>query len=94
MKARLIAKAKEVRDEGDIVEIVIWQVPVPVAPCHHDCKYRLFFGQPAERLSASTTSAAKGTTAIRRMAKAFTGLSLWISSWLTFRSSSNFGANP
>jgi hypothetical protein len=30
MQARLIAKAKEVRDDGSIVEIVIWQVPTPV----------------------------------------------------------------
>jgi hypothetical protein len=35
MKARLIAKAKEVRDDGSIVEVVIWQVPTPVLPCTH-----------------------------------------------------------
>ena len=60
MKARLIAKAKEVRDNGDIVEIVIWQVPVPVAPCHHDCKYRLFFGQPGREVVRLDNERGKG----------------------------------
>jgi Family of unknown function (DUF6516) len=44
MQARLIAKAKEVRDDGAIVEIVIWEVPVPVLPCTHSYKYRLYYG--------------------------------------------------
>jgi hypothetical protein len=44
MQARLIAKAKEVRDDGSIVEIVIWQVPTPVLPCTHSYKYRLYYG--------------------------------------------------
>ena len=44
MSAILIAKAKEVRDDGSIVEIVIWEVPVPVLPCTHKYKYRLYYG--------------------------------------------------
>jgi Family of unknown function (DUF6516) len=44
MQARLIAKAKEVRDDGSIVEIVIWQVPTLVLPCRHSYKYRLYYG--------------------------------------------------
>jgi hypothetical protein len=43
MQARLIAKAKEVRDDGSIVEIGIWQVPTPVLPCRHSYKYRLYY---------------------------------------------------
>jgi hypothetical protein len=44
MKATLIAKAKEVRDDGSIVEIVIWELPAPVLPCTHEYKYRLYYG--------------------------------------------------
>ena len=44
MKAMLLARAKEVRDDGSIVEVVIWELPEPVPPCLHKFKYRLFFG--------------------------------------------------
>ncbi len=44
MPARLIARAKEVRDDGSVVEIVIWELPQPVPPCGHVYKYRLYFG--------------------------------------------------
>jgi Family of unknown function (DUF6516) len=44
MSATLIAKAKEVRDDGSIVEIVIWEVPTPVPPSTHCYKYRLYYG--------------------------------------------------
>ena len=46
MKAALIAQAKEVRDDGSIVEIVVWELAEPMPPCTHAYKYRLFFGQP------------------------------------------------
>jgi hypothetical protein len=45
MSAVLIARAKEVRDDGSIVEIVIWEVPTPIAPSSHSYKYRLYFGK-------------------------------------------------
>ena len=44
MKATNIAQAKEVRDDGSIVEVVIWQLPEPLAPSQHSFKYRLFYG--------------------------------------------------
>ena len=44
MKATPLARAKEVRDDGSIVEVVIWELPEPVPPCLHKFKYRLFFG--------------------------------------------------
>ncbi|MEB3292802.1 MAG: DUF6516 family protein [Synechococcales bacterium] len=44
MSATLIANAKEVRDDGSIVEIVIWEVPTPVPPSTHFYKYRLYYG--------------------------------------------------
>jgi hypothetical protein len=36
--------AKEVRDDGSIVEIAIWQLPEALPPSRHTFKYRLYFG--------------------------------------------------
>ena len=44
MPAALIAKAKEFRDDGSIIEIVIWELSEPVKPSTHSYKYRLYFG--------------------------------------------------
>ncbi len=44
MKATRIAHAKEVRDDGSIIEIVVWQLPEPLLPCVHCFKYRLYYG--------------------------------------------------
>jgi len=44
MPAVLLARAKEVRDDGSIVEIVIWELPEPVPPSRHRYKYRLYYG--------------------------------------------------
>ena len=48
MSARQIARAKEIRDDGSIVEIVIWELNSPLRPCEHHFKYRLFFGTAGE----------------------------------------------
>lgn len=45
MRARSIAALKEVRADGSVVEIVVWQVPEPIAPSAHSYKYRLYFGK-------------------------------------------------
>jgi hypothetical protein len=44
MRATAILRAKEIRDDGTIVEIVVWRVPQPLKPCKHLFKYRLFCG--------------------------------------------------
>ena len=44
MGAISIARAKEVRDDGSIVEIVIWELIEPLPPSTHRYKYRLCFG--------------------------------------------------
>ena len=44
MDAVPLARAKEVRDDGSIIEIVIWQLPEPLPPSMHTYKYRLYFG--------------------------------------------------
>lgn len=46
MKATRLVHSKEVRDDGSIVEIVVWEVPEPSRPCVHRYKYRLFYGLP------------------------------------------------
>lgn len=48
MKATLLARTKEVRDDGSIVEIVIWELTEPLSPSRHRFKYRLFYGRPGE----------------------------------------------
>jgi hypothetical protein len=40
-----IAALKEVRADGSVVEIVVWQVPEPVHPSTHSYKYRLYYGK-------------------------------------------------
>lgn len=42
----MLAHSKEVRDDGAIVEIVVWEVPEPLRLCVHRYKYRLFYGLP------------------------------------------------
>ncbi|MEA3643275.1 MAG: DUF6516 family protein [Lamprobacter sp.] len=44
MAASLLAHAKEIRDDGSIVEMVVWELSEPLPPCRHRYKYRLFFG--------------------------------------------------
>lgn len=48
MKARLLARTKEVRDDGTIVEVVVWSLPEPLPPSEHCFKYRLYYGRPGE----------------------------------------------
>jgi hypothetical protein len=48
MKAIPLARTKEVRDDGTIVEVVIWELPEPLLPSRHLFKYRLFYGMPLE----------------------------------------------
>ena len=44
MAAEPIIRAKEVRDDRSVVEIVVWRLAQPLAPCTHLYKYRLYFG--------------------------------------------------
>jgi hypothetical protein len=45
MRAVLLAHSKEVRDDGSIVEVVIWELPEALPPSTHRYKYRLFYGR-------------------------------------------------
>jgi hypothetical protein len=44
MPAVLVAQAKEIRDDGSIIEIVVWELSEPLAPSTHRYKYRLYYG--------------------------------------------------
>ena len=44
MDAESIARVKEVRDDGSVVELVVWRLAQPLSPCVHPYKYRLYFG--------------------------------------------------
>ena len=44
MPAVPVAKAKEFRDDGSIVEVVVWTLSAPLTPSKHSYKYRLYFG--------------------------------------------------
>lgn len=44
MDAVPLARAKEVRGDGSIVEIVIWELSEPLPPSTHPYKYRLYYG--------------------------------------------------
>lgn len=40
----LLAQAKEVRDDGSVIEIIVWELSEPLAPSAHRYKYRLYYG--------------------------------------------------
>jgi hypothetical protein len=44
MRAVLWSHAKEIRDDGSIVEIMIWELDEPLPPSTHRYKYRLYYG--------------------------------------------------
>ena len=48
IKATPLARTKEVRNDGSIDEVVIWELPEPLPPCTHRYKYRLFFGSDGD----------------------------------------------
>ena len=44
MKAVLLARTKDVRSDGSIVEVVIWELSASLPPSTHPYKYRLYYG--------------------------------------------------
>ncbi len=47
-------------DDGAIVEMVIWRVPLPVPPSTHGLKYSLFYGRPGVRMVGYDNERGKG----------------------------------
>ncbi len=60
MEAKRILKDRTVYEGGYIQEMVIWEVPQPVAGSEHHYKYRLFFGLPGERIVGYDNERPKG----------------------------------
>ena len=58
--ATLIFKDRYTYEDGDIVEMTIWQVPEPVPPGEHFLKYSLYYGRPGMRLVGYDNERGKG----------------------------------
>lgn len=54
------ASTKELRDDGSIIEVVIWELPEPLAPSMHRYKYRLYFGWPGREVVRYDNERGKG----------------------------------
>jgi len=50
MKATLIFKHKTIYEDGAILQVVVWKVPVQVPGSTHDFKYRLYYGEKKREL--------------------------------------------
>ena len=44
MTAVLLARTKDVRSDGAIVKVVVWQLSEPLSPSTHVYKYRMYYG--------------------------------------------------
>jgi hypothetical protein len=60
LKARLLYSFKQSYDDGAALEMVIWEVPRPVAGSAHPCKYRLYYGYPGRRVVGYDNETGKG----------------------------------
>ena len=60
MKAKRIFYDKALLPEGFILEMVIWQLPVPSKERPHGLKYRLFYGRDGVRLVSYDNERGKG----------------------------------
>ena len=60
MKAIQVIKAKEIREDNTIVEVVVWRLPASLEPCTHKYKYRLFYGVPGACRVRSDNELGKG----------------------------------
>ena len=60
MAAERILEFKDVTPEGDIIEMVIWRVPISVPPAAHVFKYRLAFVRAGRRIIGFDNERGKG----------------------------------
>lgn len=47
-------------DDGAVVEMIIWQLPAPVAGSRHRYKYRLYYGRDGRRIIGYDNERGKG----------------------------------
>jgi hypothetical protein len=60
MKAEMLFHQRVDYDDGAIVEMVIWRVPLLVPPSTHGLKYSLFYGRPGARMVGYDNERGKG----------------------------------
>lgn len=60
MKATLVYQASRAYDDGAIMEIRVWRVPLSVPGSAHEFKYRLFYGYPGRRVIGYDNERGKG----------------------------------
>jgi hypothetical protein len=58
--AKLLFHSKRLYDDGAIVELKLWEVPVPVRGSDHSLKYSLFYGYDGQRVVGYDNEAGKG----------------------------------
>ena len=66
MKAVPLHRDRLDLDDGSIVEMVLWQVPEPVAGSRHSYKYRLYYGRDGVMLVLYDNERGKGDHRHRR----------------------------
>jgi hypothetical protein len=60
MRAELVQRSRRDFDDGSVLEMVIWRVPVPVKGSTHRYKYRLFYGRAGKRIVGYDNERGKG----------------------------------
>jgi hypothetical protein len=60
VKAELLFQQRIDYDDGAIVEMVLWRVPLPVPPSKPGLKYSLFYGGPGVRDAGYDNERGKG----------------------------------
>jgi hypothetical protein len=69
MKAELLFHERIDYDDGSIVEMKLWRVPLPIPPTTHGLKYSLFYGRTGVREVGYDNERGKGIIGISRAAK-------------------------
>jgi hypothetical protein len=60
MAAALLHRDRLDFDDGAVVEIIVWQVPAPVAGSRNRYKYRLYYGRDGRRIVGYDNEHGKG----------------------------------
>ena len=60
MKATLVARERIAFSDTEVVEMVVWRVPIPVPPTTHGFKYRLVYVENGERVLGYDNERGKG----------------------------------
>lgn len=60
MRAILLHRERLDLDDGAVLEMVLWQIPEPVAGSSHRYKYRLYYGRAGKRIVGYDNERGKG----------------------------------